>query len=366
MVLGNTLLRWIIALSVTAAALVLGRLAQKGIHAWMARRAEGAGRLFDQCLASLAGHTHVLFLLALAITCGWQFLELTPRLEHRLDLLLPVALVLQAAGWGHRAVGLWIDRQFRGPAQQSATSASRAAVLGFVLRLALWSLVLLLALDVLGFNITTLVASLGIGGIAVALAVQNILGDLFASLSIALDKPFMVGDFIQMGDRSDPCLGVVEFIGLKTTRIRSLSGEQIVVANGDLLKSRIRNFKKMLERRVVFNVWVAYRTPPALLERIPEEIRRLIEALPMARFDRAHLFEFSDAGLKYEVVYYVLSPDYNLYMDLQQAINLGILRTFQREGISFAFPARILITENKDRPKGPSHPPARVPTQLQG
>jgi small-conductance mechanosensitive channel len=351
MVLGNTLLRWILALGIGAGIFALVRLALNGLASWMERRAERTGRLFDLCLASLASHSHGLFIMAVAVTCGFQFLDLRPRLEHDLELLLPVALVLQVAAWGHWGVGLWIDHQFRDRPGKSTAGATRAAVLGFVLRLGLWSLVLLLALDVLGFSITTLVASLGIGGIAVALAVQNILGDLFASLSITIDQPFVIGDFIQLGN--DPFLGAVEYIGLKTTRIRSLSGEQLVIANGELLKCRIRNYMKMPQRRVVFSFSVPSGTPPDLAGRIPGEIRRIIEAQGPVRFDRAHFFEFSETGFRFEVVYYVLGSDYNLYMDVQQAINLGILEAFRALGVGFSFPTRIVLRAGEGSRMGP-------------
>jgi small-conductance mechanosensitive channel len=336
-VMGNTLLRWLIAGGVAAGGAVLARLVQRGLGPRLAARAARTGALLDLTLANLAARTHPLFLLGLGLALGVQFLDLPPRPTRYLDLLAPLALFLQVAGWGHWGIGFWIERQVQAPPGQAAAGATRAAVLGFILRLGLWSLVLLMALDLLGVNITTLVASLGIGGIAVALAVQNILGDLFASLSITLDQPFVPGDFIKV----DECLGVVEFIGLKTTRIRSLSGEQIVIGNGDLLKSRVRNFKKMLERRVVFGFAVAYATPPARVAAIPGLVRRLVEAQPKTRFDRAHFFEFSETGLKFEVVYYVLDPDYNLHMDIQQAVNLGLLEAFRRDGVAFSFPTRI-------------------------
>jgi small-conductance mechanosensitive channel len=338
-VLGNTILRWAIAAGIAAGGTAVARLVQRWLAPRLAARAARTGQLPAVTLASLVEHTHLWFLAALAVSAGALFLDLPRRPARHLELLVPLALVLQVAAWGHRGIGLWIERQFQIQTGQPATGATRAAVLGFILRLVLWSLLLLLALDVLGFNITTLVASLGIGGIAVALAVQNILGDLFASLSITLDQPFVIGDFIQV----DQCLGVVQFIGLKTTRIRSLSGEQIIIANGDLLKSRIRNYKKMLERRVVFGFAVSHRTPAERVAAIPGRVRALVEAQAATRFDRAHFFEFTEAGLRIEVVYFVLDPDYNLYMDVQQAINLGLLEALRRDGVSFSFPGRVLM-----------------------
>jgi small-conductance mechanosensitive channel len=212
------------------------------------------------------------------------------------------------------------------------------SVLGFIARVALWSILLLMILDNLGFNITALVASLGIGGIAVALALQNILGDIFASLSIAIDKPFVIGDFIIVDD----ILGTVEYIGLKTTRLRSLDGEQIVFSNTDLLKSRIRNYKRMYERRVVFGFGIVYQASHEQLKKIPVMAREIIEGLEKTRFDRAHFKEYGESSLNFEVVYFVQDPDYNIYMDIQQSINLSLFERFASEGIEFAYPTRTL------------------------
>jgi small-conductance mechanosensitive channel len=201
--------------------------------------------------------------------------------------------------------------------------------------------VLLLDLYNLGVNITALVAGLGVGGIAVALAVQTILGDLFASLSIVLDKPFVVGDFLVVDDM----LGAVEYVGLKTTRIRSLSGEQLVFSNSDLLSSRIRNYGRMFERRVSFDVGVTYQTPRDKLIKIPVIIRDAVEGQDKTRFDRSHFKAYGDFALVFESVYYVLGPDYNEYMDIQQAINLHLHECFEQEGIEFAYPTQTVFVK---------------------
>src|SRR5690606_22818733 len=185
-------------------------------------------------------------------------------------------------------------------------------------------LVLLLTLDNLGVDITALIAGLGIGGIAVALAVQNILGDLFASLSITLDRPFVVGDFLIVGE----FLGSVEYIGIKSTRLRSLSGEQIIMSNADLLGSRVRNYGRMAERRVVFTNSFPYETPIDKIERIPSVIKQIIESEP---------------------VYYVLPPDYNKFADTQQAINLRLHREMEKMGVKFAIPVQRLLIEELRR-----------------
>ncbi|HEV7226556.1 MAG TPA: mechanosensitive ion channel family protein, partial [Pirellulales bacterium] len=195
---------------------------------------------------------------------------------------------------------------------------------------------------------SALVAGLGVGGIAIALAAQNVLGDLFASLSIVLDRPFILGDFIAVGDFS----GAVEHIGLKTTRLRSLSGEQLVFSNADLLQSRIRNYKRMYERRIQFTFGVAYGTSRDQLTAIPGMIREAIAAHEKTRFDRAHFKSFGDSALIFEAVYYVLSPDYNLYMDIQQAINLTLLQGFAAAGIDFAFPTQTIYVHKADGAAG--------------
>jgi small-conductance mechanosensitive channel len=185
-----------------------------------------------------------------------------------------------------------------------------------------------------------------VGGVAVAFALQQILGDIFCSVAIVLDKPFEVGDFIISGEH----MGSVEHIGVKTTRVRSLGGEQIVFPNSDLIGSRVRNYKRMLERRVVFSFGVLYATKAETLEQIPGIVREIVEGLEQTRFDRAHFAKFGDSSLDFEVVYYVLSPDYNLFMDLQQQINLAIFRRMEEMGVGFAFPSRSLYVEGTTRP----------------
>jgi small-conductance mechanosensitive channel len=218
--------------------------------------------------------------------------------------------------------------------------------IGFVARVALWSLVILVGLSNLGVDITGLIAGLGIGGIAVALALQNVLGDLFASLSIVLDKPFVIGDFIVV----DQMQGTVEYVGLKTTRLRSISGEQLIVSNADLLRSRIRNLKRMDERRALFTFSVMYQTPAEKLERVSQIARNVIAAQPLVRFERAHFKEFGESALVYECVYFVLSPDYLVFMDTQQRINIALVEALKAEGVEFAYPTRTVIVQGGSQP----------------
>ncbi len=228
----------------------------------------------------------------------------------------------------------WTKSERNGPQDAVGTIVG----LRWLVLLVAYAIILLAALQNTGVDVTSLIAGLGIGGIAVALAMQNILGDLFASLTIALDKPFIVGDFIVVGSE----MGTVEHVGLKTTRVRSLSGEQLVFGNADLLSSRIRNYKRMSERRVVFGFSVVYGTPVDTLQAIGDMVRRVVEGHDTVRFDRCHLHRFGSSSLDFETVYYINSPDYNTHMDVQQAVHLSIAREFKERGIEFAFPTQML------------------------
>lgn len=254
-----------------------------------------------------------------------------------------VALALQVGLWGNGLVNFLVSRRATRD-REDALNLEAYSVITWIAKTAVWVMVTLLALNNLGIKVTALVAGLGISGIAVALAVQNILGDLFASLSIVMDRPFVIGDFIIVGDQK----GTVEHIGLKTTRVRSISGEQIIFSNADLLSSRVKNYRRMNERRVLFIIGVTYQTPIQKLEAIPEMIREIIEAQAQGRFDRSHFKTYGAFSLDFETVYYVLDRDYALYMDVQQAINLALFRKFEESGIEFAYPTQTLFVEKGD------------------
>jgi small-conductance mechanosensitive channel len=290
----------------------------------------------------MLSRTYLVFILAFALYFGSTFLDLTRHQDLFVARIALGALLLQAAIWGDTGLRAWRDQyRTRGDGERLASTA----VLCFISRLVLWAIVTLMVLDNFGINITTLVASLGVGGVAVALATQNILGDLFASLSIMLDKPFEVGDFIIVGE----VLGAVEHIGLKTTRVRGLGGEQVVFSNGDLLRSRIHNHKRMQTRRVAFVLRVAYGTSEEQLCRIPRLIRDIITAKPNVDFERAHFMMWGEWSLDFEIVYHFRSPDYILHMDAQQDIFLEIYRRFEQEGIQFAHPTSIIRLAEQDR-----------------
>jgi len=306
--------------------------------AWLARN-QVARFITRPPLAADAVRATRLWLLApLALYAGAATLELPARLERLLENVALVALVLQFALWATRLLSRWLERRAERARGTDPEAATTVTLLGFIGRVAVWAMALLLGLDQLGFDVTALVAGLGIGGIAVALALQNILGDLFASAAIVLDKPFMVGDFIVVGEHA----GTVEKVGLKTTRVRSLSGEQLVFSNAQLLNTQLRNFKRMNERRIAFAIGVTYETPLEKLRALPGWLRAAVEAQPKARFDRAHFKSYGEFALDFEVVYYVLSAEFNVYMDTQQAINLAIFEKLAQEVVQFAYPTRTL------------------------
>lgn len=352
----NSLAAWLIALGVILAlflALLTARSAVRRYHAFLKKTEHTE---LAEIPAEILSRTTLIFFVVVSIFAGLSTLDMADRTRAVLRGALVLVSFLQVGIWVSAATMAWLDRRRR----RTATLSDRAVagslgVIAFIARVAIWSLVLLVALDNLGFDVTALVAGLGIGGIAVALAAQNILGDLFASLSITFDKPFLVGDFLIVDDY----MGSVEDIGVKSTRLRSLSGEQIILSNADLLKSRVRNFGRMLERRVVMTHNVTYETPLEQLREIPRLIRAAIEAQSHTRFDRAHFARHGAASLDFESVYYVLSADYGRYMDIQQAINLRIHEEFANRGIDFAYPTQTLYLSRARKPDDPAGEAAR-------
>lgn len=321
---------------------------------WLAR---SKGRL-ARYGSEVFKHTSRLLIAAMALQIGLALVELGPEWDSRVSHIWFLVLALQLGLWVDAAIALWkadtIEQKVDRENQLTVT------IVSLLIRTSLWAVVLLSILANLGVNITALVASLGIGGIAIALALQTLLGDLFASASIGVDKPFKTGDFVVFNDVA----GTIEYIGLKTTRIRSLSGEQIVCGNTNLLQQTIHNFKRMDQRRVVFFLSISFRTPVAKARQIPGLIKDIIESIEKTRFDRAHLFKFDDYSMRFEIVYFVLSSDYTIYMDIQQQINFTLLEELDNREIRFAMPVRSIeflddipmperrLSEKSQRPDG--------------
>jgi small-conductance mechanosensitive channel len=334
----NSLRTWLVALTLAVfSCLVLLALKRVLIHR-VGRLAKRTTTDFDDMVIDLVRKTRTVFIIVVSFYAASHYLDLSEGMRRIIRVATMLTSLIQVGIWGNGLIGYLITKYARQRLGQDASGSATLGAVRFISNVILWTVVLLLALENFGFDVTALVAGLGVTGIAVALAVQNMLGDMFASLSIVLDKPFEVGDYVII----DQLEGTVEKIGLKTTRVRSLSGEQIIFANADMLKSRIRNLKRMEERRVAFRVTVTTQTPRDVLERIPDMLREIVSVQPETRFDRSHFQSIGESGLVFEVVYFMLRPDYPSYMKAQQDINFGIVKRFQSDGIEFAYPTRLI------------------------
>lgn len=301
------------------------------------KRLEGRTSQWARYAAAIAGRTSNVLVFVFALMLALKLTTLPDNWGTALSHAWFVVLALQVAWWLDACVRLWthnLSRSRFGGIQNPVM----ATIVSVVVLVVVWAVMLLSILANLGVDITALIASLGVGGIAVALAVQTILSDIFASLSIGFDKPFEIGDFVVFGDVA----GTIEHIGLKTTRIRSLSGEQIVCSNAELLKQTLHNYKRMNTRRIVFQFGISYRTSADQARAVADLVRQIIDGIDEAKFDRAHFLSFAESRLLYEVVYIMQTADYNRYMDVQQRINLSLLTGMQELGVDFAFPVREL------------------------
>ncbi|MGD9689599.1 MAG: mechanosensitive ion channel family protein [Phycisphaerales bacterium] len=357
-VLGNTIYVWIVALVIALVVLVVLPIMRRWLIERVKRGEPKDGASASPTLRGLPiavlSDLRAWFIAGMALFAGlsvpvlpefaWKVVKLVAIVIAALQVLITSRLVVDAV----LAALMQARPTEDGRPDPSIQSAS--GIIRFMVMLVLITLLVLLAMSNMGMQITPLLTGLGIGGIAVALAVQSVLGDLFGSLTIVLDKPFLVGDFIIAGDK----MGTVERIGIKTTRVRALSGEQLVFSNNDLLTSRIQNYKRMFERRVVVTLNVVYETPIEKLRLIPGFIRESIETQgSRVRFDRSHFKTFAGYSLDFEYVYWVMGPDFNVYMDIQQAINFEILTRFKAHGIEFAYPTAVEI-QRPDQPRLPA------------
>ncbi len=343
---GNEIRTWLIALGIAIGSLLVLRLVEQVLVVRVQRLAKTTNTVIDDVVVGALRKTKLIYLFIVSAHLGTAVLALPENLRSLQWSVLIVASLLQAGIWVSAGLHIWLQH-YRASEEDGANRTTMNA-LSFIVRTVLWTTIVLLILDNLGVDVTALVTGLGIGGVAIALAVQNVLSDLFASLSIVLDKPFVNGDFIVVGDLA----GSVEHVGVKTTRIRSISGEQLVFSNNDLLTSRIRNFGRMNERRVVFSLGVTYQTAANKLEQIPGFIREAVEAREHVRFDRSHFATYGDSSLNFETVYFVESADYGQHMDILQAVNLSIFRRFEDEGIEFAYPTQTLFIEKAETSEG--------------
>jgi small-conductance mechanosensitive channel len=293
---------------------------------------------WDSIVVFTLEKTSQLFMIGVAAYLGFKFIPHPKRINIYANKIFFILLMWQVAIWSHYLLEMWIHATIRRKTRVNPAVANSVSLIKLMGRLILFSVLFLFTLSNLGIKITTIIAGLGVGGIAVALAMQRILGDLFSSLSIVLDKPFMVGDFIVI----DSYLGEVEKIGLKTTRLRSLSGEQLIFSNSDLLAARIRNFKRMQERRVIFSLNLPLHLNLDQTKTAVSLISAIIRTKNRVRFERCHLFRIGPSTQEIEIVYWVLSDDYDVYMDIHQDILFDIKSAYEKEQINFAYPTQTL------------------------
>lgn len=339
--LGNTTSQWLVAAAVFLGVLIALLLTRRIVRSQYTRMAATEKVELFELPFMIASRTTVLFILVAAVYAASHLLVLPTKISRLALTLFTIVAFWQAGAWATTAVLAALERKRRIALTSDRAAAGTLGIIGFLARATIWSLVLLLTLDNLGIEIKPLLAGLGIGGIAVALAVQNVLGDLFASLSITLDRPFVVGDALSV----DGFNGTVEYIGVKSTRLRSIDGEQIIMPNANLLSSRLRNFARMSERRVVLTLSVSLETGRDKLAKIPGLIRAIIESYPDTRFDRSHFAKITATSFDFETVYIMKTADYARHMDVLQDVQLRILEALENEGVNLAQPTQLLRVE---------------------
>jgi small-conductance mechanosensitive channel len=339
---GNTLYAWLVATAIAAVSILLLIVIRGFLRRRLSAQRDAEGDI-QAFYLDLIAKTSIFLLSIPIIVAAFRTLILPDQVIVFGRAAAILAFLLQLGIWITDFVQFWLDRYRRARIETDQAAVTTISAVSFLAKIAIWAVIFVMALHNLDIAVAPLIAGLGIGGIAIALATQNILSDLFASLSIVIDKPFVIGDFIVVGELA----GSVEHVGLKTTRVRSLSGEQLVFSNSDLLGSRIRNFKRLIERRIVFHFGVTYQTTREQLEMIPVIVREIIESQSEVRFDRSHFQKFGDSSLDFESVYYVLVPEMAAAMDVQQRINLDLVSRFAELGIDFAYPTRTLHIEKQ-------------------
>ncbi len=345
---GNTVQNYLIVLATFIAAVLIITVFRKVVLIRLRRWAESTETKLDDLLIRGLEKSIIPVFYILAFYLSVKTLSLHPKVEKTIDVVSVILVTFFIIRLITAAFRFGLDSYIRGKAEGEEEGERRVkqmrgitAIVSFFI----WVLGFIFLLDNLGFEITAVIAGLGIGGIAIALAAQAILGDLFSYFVIFFDRPFEIGDFIVIGEFR----GNIEHIGIKTTRVRSLSGEQLVFGNSDLTNSRIQNFKRMDRRRVVFKLGVTYQTPAEKIEEAIKIVEQIIIDHPDVTYDRGHFVAFGPFSLDLEFVYFVLSNDYNQYMDVQQDVNFRVLREFEKRGIDFAYPTQTLYLSKEEK-----------------
>lgn len=341
-IFGNTGKDYLIALGIFVGALIVLKIFQSIILIRLKKAAKKTKTDLDDVIIKIVEKIRPPFYLFIALYVGLKSLLLPVLADQIIYGLFILIIVFQIIRSLQIFIDYWTEKLIRRK-EEKETPQNKAAVksISYLLKILLWVFAIFIILSNWGIDVTSLIAGLGIGGLAIAFALQNILQDIFSSFSILIDKPFQVGDFIIV----DGDMGVVQKIGIKTTRIKTLQGQELVFPNRQLTDARINNYKRMEKRRIVFGFGVLYETPIEKVKKIPEIVKDIINKEPQAELDRVHFKEFGDFSLNFEVVYYVQVPDYNEYMNVQQAINFVLKQAFEKEGIEFAYPTQTLFVK---------------------
>lgn len=340
---GLVVLEWIKLIGLWFALTGVFLLARRLLFRRFSKLAERTENQIDDVVAELLHQTKLFFLLIIGLYVSAEILtQDAPAVDIILRVVF-ISLLVQVGIWCSSLIAQWAQWFSERNAEDGESNVTAIKALVIIGRMVIWSVIILMALDNFGVNITALVAGLGIGSLAVGLALKDVFQDILAYISILVDKPFVYGDYMVVGDYS----GTVEHIGIKSTRVRSPTGELIIFGNSDLLSSRLRNYKSLNERRVQFSLGVTYDTPHEKLAEIPAKLQEIVESHEITRFDRSHFKEFGDSAIVFGTQYYMLVPEYATYLDTQQSINLAVHQYFERESIDFAFPTQTIHLETR-------------------
>jgi len=345
---GNTVQHYAIALAIIMGSVVLVRLFRKRMLNQIKKWTQRTETKLDDYIIGGIEKFGLPILVFVAIYFGLTYLTFSEKADKFIDNAMIVVVTLYVIRMLSSFIRLSLE-SFIGKQEGGQEKLKQLNGIMLIVNAIIWAVGLLFLFDNLGYNVTTIIAGLGIGGIAIALAAQNILGDLFNYFVIFFDRPFEVGDFITVDDKK----GTVEHIGIKTTRLLALNGEQLAFSNSDLTKSRIHNYKRMNRRRVVFTLNVVYTTKAEVLEKIPTMVEQIIKSVELTTFDRAHFASLGNYSLNFEVVYFIESSEYVDFMNVQQNINLKVFKAFTDAGIEFAYPTQTVLVNSQGIPDGP-------------
>ncbi len=343
---GNTGYDYFLAIAIFVALIIVLKIFQMIILARLNQLAKRTKTDFDDTLIEVFKKIKPPFYFFISVYFAIKVLTLHDLITKAFFILFFVALIYEIVRALERLLDYLITKQLyknQGDEASKEHTASMVRTLQLIVRVVLWLIGITLLLANFGVDVTSLIAGLGIGGIAIALALQNVLGDMFSSFSIYMDKPFQVGDFIVVGKDK----GTVEKIGLKTTRLKSIEGNQLIISNQELTSARVHNYKRMKDRRISFSIGVTYDTPAKDLQVIPKMIKEIIDKVKLATYDRCYFVEYGDFSINFDIVYFVDSADYVDYLKTRQTINLAIYRKFAKEDIEFAYPTQTILLDRE-------------------